>query len=187
MTEIYIAKADTLLGIKKGDEIVYDSIAKTSTVVKNGQLLPFDVKAEKKFFATAPSKPVSKYQIGDGVHLTVPYNLDVLSGPVRTAGRKFKMQAYLQLRVVNISLTLPNDKRKKPDFYYSLQFGNFVYKLPSFDEKFLHTTAHYWFISSKGVISTDVVGRDPDAEKFRAKMANYFTTKTEAQTAFSKL
>lgn len=187
--EKYKALEDSLFGIKKNDEVEYDTVLKTSTF--KGKVLPFDVRKEKKFFEEIPTGFSNKFNVDEIVHLTHPIELEIIGGKgFKTPGRRFKVSPYTALKVHCIMSTpIPgfSRRRKKNDFYYVLDIGNYHYRLDAFNEQYLTSTVYYWFINSKGTICQDVVGRDAKVEAYRTKVKNYFKTLDEAKAAFKKI
>lgn len=192
MKEKYKATAKTILGIRVGDEVEYDTEKKTSILLRTKKILPFDVRKETTFFEMVPPTPISLFKSGDVVHFSTVNKLEIVGGKgFKRAGKFFNIGAFVSLKIVSVNnipyLTRTRIRKGEKNYFYIAEIGDFQYKIEGIKENVMALTAYYWFISSKGKVSQDIIGKDLDAEKFRTKQKNYFATSAEAKTALAKL
>jgi len=183
MIELFKAKTDTVFGIKENDVIEYDTVNKKAVLQRTNKIVPLNPKVEKKFFEAVPAKPVSLFQVADLVHLKIVMNLEIVGGKgFKKPHRFFKQHAYLSMKIIDIKpdLQAPRLRRKVSPYFYIVEVGDYQYKVPQTLEQHLEKTEHYWFISSKGKVQQDIVGKDLKVDKFRQRVNNYFTVEKVA-------
>lgn len=189
--ETYIAKADNVLGIKKGDIIHLTN--DQYVLQKNGTVIPFDVKNETSYFEFRPEIR-SLFKRDDVVHFTHRLDLEIMSSPtVKSNVRRntFNVPAYTEMKVIDVVVDQAATRRRvktiRSNYYYIVKAGEYTYKVPQMQETLMVKTEVYWFISSKGVVQKEIANKNIGVDEFRKKSKNYFSDNTSAGAVLQKI
>ena len=187
----YISKVNLPHGIKKGDIFIenitdgnimcYSCDMNFKSEEKTLNLLPYIPSNEPNFF-TEIEKPIEpKFKVGDFVRVKNDLRISVSSYKTKQITTKTK------LKITGFSKKSVNVLRKeKMVVFYDVIPDNTTYKFSIEEDKLVNLELYYFF-NSKGILCSEICGRELNADKFRLSIGNYFKTKEESIFYINKL
>lgn len=170
----YIAKQDAMFGIVKGDTISFNVKQKLATLIRTGNVLPFDPTKETKFFTL---KRNNMYKSGDVVYFQLKTNLT-------NNNRKIEViTAFANLQVIGSNFVTRKVSKNNETVEIITVIGpsGSTFEIDTIKTPVVFQQT-YFFISSRGILQIDNVGRDKKGEEFRKEIGNYHTTSEAALT-----